>query len=112
MGRVLGPACCGFATFSGLPPSLVFTDTPRRHHWRRVGVRNGRSRSELPAIWNVSSAAQHVIEVKPRGFEPLTSAVQSQSDVTVAVRRCSKTLANSGIPPFEPSRLFAIARMV
>jgi hypothetical protein len=28
--------------------------------------------------------------VEPRGFEPLTSAVQSQGTITVHVRRCSK----------------------
>jgi hypothetical protein len=53
-----------------------------------------------------------LLGLKPREFESLTSAVQSQSDDTVAVRRCSKTLANSGIPSFEPSWLFAIARML
>jgi hypothetical protein len=29
--------------------------------------------------------------VGPRGFEPLTSAVQSQSDIIADVRCCSKT---------------------
>jgi hypothetical protein len=36
--------------------------------------------------------------VEPRGFEPLTSAVQSQIHNVVAVRHCSEIPANQRIP--------------
>jgi hypothetical protein len=50
-------------------------------------------------------------EVEPRGFEPLTSAVQSQNPIIVEVRCCSKIPAK---PPFclwQHSRLFAVVRV-
>src|SRR5215204_1346643 len=48
------------------------------------------------------------LEVEPRGFEPPTSAVQSQIHNVVVVRYCSEILANWHIHPFALSSLFAI----
>ena len=42
------------------------------------------------SLARVLPANQHIFRVEPRGFEPLTSAVQSQIQDVVAVRRCSK----------------------
>src|SRR5215204_2785492 len=48
------------------------------------------------------------LEVEPRGFEPPTSAVQSQIHNVVVVRYCSEILANWHIHPFALSSLFAV----
>ncbi len=51
----------------------------------------------------------HIVE--PRGVEPLTSAVQSQIQNVVVVRRCSKTPANKHIISSRLSCLFAVVRV-
>ena len=53
----------------------------------------------VEAKGDMASMAKGVIGVEPRGFEPLTSAVQSQSTIIVDVRRCSKMPANKHILP-------------
>jgi hypothetical protein len=52
-----------------------------------------------------------ISKVEPRGFEPLTSAVQSQIQNVVVVRRCSKTPANKHILSSRSSCLFADVRV-
>jgi hypothetical protein len=59
----------------------------------------------------VLPAKRHTNEVEPRGFEPLTSAVQSQDPIVVEVRRCSKYLAKSRICFWKHSRMFAVVRV-
>jgi hypothetical protein len=49
--------------------------------------------------------------VEPRGVEPLTSAVQSQIQNVVVVRRCSKTAANKHILSSRLSCLFVVVRV-
>jgi hypothetical protein len=49
--------------------------------------------------------------VEPRGFEPLTSAVQSQIHDVVVVRRCSKMPAKQPLPAGDVSWSFAIVRV-
>ena len=49
--------------------------------------------------------------VEPRGFEPLTSAVQSQIHDVAVVRRCSKIPANKHILSSRLSCVFVIIRM-
>ena len=49
--------------------------------------------------------------VEPRGFEPLTSAVQSQGPTIVDVCRCSKLPANNHILSSRLSCLFAVVRL-
>src|SRR5918998_6105222 len=48
------------------------------------------------------------LEVEPRGVEPLTSAVQSQSLIVARVRCCSKIPAKSRIGLWKHSCLFAV----
>jgi hypothetical protein len=49
--------------------------------------------------------------VEPRGFEPLTSAVQRRLNKFTSVRRCSKIPANKHILPYELSWVFAAVRL-
>jgi hypothetical protein len=58
----------------------------------------------------VSPANRVVSRVEPRGFEPPTSAVQSQSTIIVYVRRCSKIPANNGILGLDLPYMFAVVR--
>src|SRR5215217_406833 len=51
------------------------------------------------------------VRVEPRGFEPLTSAVQSQSHNVAIVRQCSKSAAKSRIYLQEYSCMFAVVRV-
>jgi hypothetical protein len=44
----------------------------------------------LPLITHVLPAKCNVFRVEPRGIEPLTSAVQSQSPIVAGVHCCSK----------------------
>jgi hypothetical protein len=49
-----------------------------------------------PVVVNIvvnrfSGSSQQDFEVDPRGFEPLTSAVQRRRDDVVVVRRCSES---------------------
>ena len=46
--------------------------------------------------------------MEPRGFEPLTSAVQSQIHTVVAVRYCSEIPAKQPIRLYDASQLFAV----
>ncbi len=55
----------------------------------------------LPANW-------HITVVEPRGFEPLTSAVQSQIHNVVVVRGCSEIPA---LPWWHTSWVFAVVRV-
>jgi hypothetical protein len=59
----------------------------------------------------VLPANRHIFEVEPRGFKPLTSAVQSQIHIIVDVRRCSEMPAKRPIRLHNASRLFAIVRV-
>ena len=55
-------------------------------------------------------AKQHILKVEPRGFEPLTSAVQRRSDSVAGVRRCSNASKQCAFPPVSRracSRTFA-----
>jgi hypothetical protein len=47
----------------------------------------------------LASDSSFQFRVEPRGFEPLTSAVQSQGAIIVDVRRCSKIPANKHMLP-------------
>src|SRR4028118_913884 len=49
--------------------------------------------------------------MEPTGFEPLTSAVQSQSAITVDVRCCSEIPAKSRIRLWKHSWMFAVVRV-
>jgi hypothetical protein len=49
--------------------------------------------------------------VEPRGFESLTSAVQSQSIIIVDVRRCSTSSAKRPIASGSIPRLFTVVRV-
>src|SRR5215212_8784244 len=66
---------------------------------------------EPSLLRRVSPANEHILRVEPRGFEPLTSAVQSQSTIIARVRGCSKIPANYPIRLFDASPLFAVVRM-
>jgi hypothetical protein len=48
--------------------------------------------------------------VEPRGFEPLTSAVQSRREGVADVRRCSDTAENWVISSCDSLRMFADVR--
>jgi hypothetical protein len=50
-------------------------------------------------------------QVEPRGFEPLTSAVQSQRTIIAGVRPCSKIPAKQSIRFWHASRLFTVVRV-
>jgi hypothetical protein len=54
---------------------------------------------------------EHGTRVEPRGFEPLTSAVQSQIHNVVAVRWCSEIAAKWRILSDNVSCPFAVVRM-
>jgi hypothetical protein len=49
--------------------------------------------------------------MEPRGFEPLTSAVQSQIHNVVVVRRCSEMPAKPLIYLWKHSWVFAVVRV-
>jgi hypothetical protein len=50
-------------------------------------------------------------EVEPRGFEPLTSAVQSQGTIIVDVRQCSEIPAKLRVCFWKRSWVFAFVRL-
>src|SRR5918997_1722613 len=55
-------------------------------------------------------AKQQTFGVEPRGFEPLTSAVQRRIYNVVVVHCCSKTSANKHILLWVLSPVFAVVR--
>ena len=61
--------------------------------------------------FGIYAAKRRNLGVDPRGFEPLTSAVQSQGPIIVEVRRCSKYLAKSRICLWKQLWMFAVVRV-
>jgi hypothetical protein len=57
------------------------------------------------------AAKKHSLGVEPRGFEPLTSAVQSQNLLIASVRSCSEIPAKQPIRLYVDSLLFAVVRV-
>src|SRR5918998_5378705 len=58
-----------------------------------------------------SAICRTLERVEPRGFEPLTSAVQSQATITAGVRGCSERPAKQPSRLYEVSQVFAIVRV-
>ena len=63
------------------------------YYWRREAG----ARSQPPSLIYVLPANPQLLEVEPRGFEPLTTAIWSQYDGLLEVSRVSKIPANSCI---------------
>ncbi len=61
--------------------------------------------------FGIYAAKWRNLGVEPRGFELLTSAVQSQGPIIVEVRRCSKYLAKSRICLWKQLWMFAVVRV-
>jgi hypothetical protein len=61
----------------------------------RVGVNKGWMKSLGLRRSHVLPASQHLLRVIPKGFEPLTFAMRSQSPIVTGIRRCSESLQNS-----------------
>jgi hypothetical protein len=85
-------------------------------HFKSVGVCRSVPLHVGPVVVKIvvnrfSGSSQQVFEVEPRGFEPLTSAVQSQVDNVVIVRHCSKTPAKWRFRIWRHSCLFAVVRV-
>jgi hypothetical protein len=76
-----------------------------------VGVKIGVERIALTLIRcflpHIFPAKYHILRVEPRGFEPLTFAVQRRMHNIVVVRGCSEILANKHILPWALSPVFA-----
>jgi hypothetical protein len=56
----------------------------------RLGVNKGWMKSLGLRRSHVLPASQPLLRVKPKGFEPLTSAMQSQSPIVTGIRLCSE----------------------
>jgi hypothetical protein len=63
----------------------------------QVAAHRSGEHPERYTLIHVFPANQYIFEVEPRGFEPLTSAVQSQHDSFPEVSRACKIPANSCI---------------
>ena len=84
------------------PPCKIARPAPLRTRCGRadcstVAVRSPGCSPGLLCVLCVSPANTCFFRVEPRGFEPLTSAVQSQIHNVVVVRRCSEIPAKSRI---------------
>src|SRR5918997_4641434 len=66
---------------------------------------------KAPSVVRVLPAKGYSMRVEPRGFEPLTSAVQSQGTIVAGVRCCSERPAKSHICLRKYSPLLAIVRV-
>jgi hypothetical protein len=66
---------------------------------------------EPSLLRRVSPANEHILRVEPRGFEPLTSAVQSQGTIVAGVRGCSEMPAKSHICLRKYPPLFTVVRV-
>ena len=64
----------------------------------------------LSPLMSALSSDRRGCQVEPRGFEPLTSAVQRRILKFANVRRCSKIPANKHILSYKLSWLFAVVR--
>jgi hypothetical protein len=65
----------------------------RRAVWAVARKRGIVNQTEIPPNQEIALGNYDEVDiprVEPRGFEPLTSAVQSQGPITVDVRCCSK----------------------
>ena len=90
-----------------------------RHVPIRAGSKDARGASH--AFGEVDGIRQHLdytgsvlsifINVEPRGFEPLTSAVQSQIHNILVVRYCSEMPAKLSICLWKHSWLFVVVRV-
>jgi hypothetical protein len=67
----------------------------RQLRWCTNGVQEGRICCRHLFILHLSPAKQHIPRVEPRGFEPLTSAVQRRSDTFLERSRVCKIAANT-----------------
>ena len=73
-----------------------------------AGVRQDTNESNYPRIL---PANRYILGVEPRGFEPLTSAVQRRRKGFAVVHYCSKNRLNKPNPRYGPSRMFAVVRL-
>jgi hypothetical protein len=74
-------------------------------HWCITGVPTIETDCQSLLSAYFLPANLHISVVEPRGFEPLTSAVQRRRDEFASVRQCSKEglfERNSLSPPFSP----------
>ena len=84
---------------------------PFRRYCCRAAVTNPRVHQGSSLFRQILPANEHVLEVEPRGFEPLTSAVQRRLDGFPKVSRDCKTrlatriLAQNAFPHFSSHRL-------
>jgi hypothetical protein len=72
-----------------VPVSALAQDT--------TGVQESECPFGYPTSLDVLPANRHILEVEPRGFEPLTSAVQMRPDESATVRLHPKCAANTHI---------------